>query len=407
LNEVVLAETPSEPFLFAGWPQRMAWLHNSGEKKADFLFEIDKNGTGEWEILQSVTVPAGAVHYMEFAEETPGEWIRVTPNVETRATVHFSYSSADNRTSEADRIFESISFVEDQQSIGGLLYPLGENRRALGMAVVSFEAAQAEETGYYELDTRMQLIRKEDPETESYIRNHFSIPEQLVTIEESSVLIVDDLGRRWRLPLGSERFTGLTNTGKLRLCREVVTERDLLNCHGTFYELPADNADGFAKVRPIASHHLRIHDYASYRGMLIMTGVQIDDDKDDLHIIRSEDGKAAVWAGVIDDLWKLGKPTGYGGPWKDSEVEANIPSDPYLIGFYDQKELSLSHTSSEPILFTVEADPSGHGPWMKWQEIRVESGETYTYTFPDSFQARWIRFTTDQNCTATAWLEYR
>jgi len=33
-------------------------------------------------------------------------------------------------------------------------------------------------------------------------------------------------------------------------------------------------------------------------------------------VIRSDDGKAAVWAGVIDDLWKLGKPHGSGGPWK-------------------------------------------------------------------------------------------
>jgi hypothetical protein len=33
------------------------------------------------------------------------------------------------------------------------------------------------------------------------------------------------------------------------------------------------------------------------------------------HIIRSDDGKAAVWAGTIDDLWKLGKPSGTGGPW--------------------------------------------------------------------------------------------
>jgi len=114
-----------------------------------------------------------------------------------------------------------------------------------------------------------------------------------------------------------------------------------------------------------------------------------------------------VWAGVIDDLWKLGKPTGHGGPWKNSVIEAHTPSDPYLIEFYDRKELRLSHSSSEDIHFIIEVEPVGHGPWMKWKEVRVAPGETYTYTFPDSFQARWIRFTTDKNCEATAWLEYR
>jgi hypothetical protein len=102
----------------------------------------------------------------------------------------------------------------------------------------------------------------------------------------------------------------------------VATERDLFSCHGTFYELPAENADGFAKIRPIASHPFRIHDYASYRGLLVMTGIDPDYNGPNEHILISNDRKAAVWAGVIDDLWRLGKPTGTGGPWHQTRVEA-------------------------------------------------------------------------------------
>ena len=40
---------------------------------------------------------------------------------------------------------------------------------------------------------------------------------------------------------------------------EVATERDLFNFGGTFYELPARNAQGFAKIRPIATHNLKIY----------------------------------------------------------------------------------------------------------------------------------------------------
>jgi hypothetical protein len=109
----------------------------------------------------------------------------------------------------------------------------------------------------------------------SFINESFAIPKEVVTIDEASVLVIDDSGRRWRLPKGNEAFTDLTDAGALRICREVATERDLFNCHGTFYELPAENADGYAKIRPVASHNFRINDYASYRGLLIMTGLDV------------------------------------------------------------------------------------------------------------------------------------
>src|SRR5690606_26549288 len=129
------------------------------------------------------------------------------------------------------------------------------------------------EVGYYELDGEMNLTKKDDEEMATFIRQRFAIPKDVVTVEEASVLVVDDRGRRWRFPRGHDEFDQRVNNAVIRICREVVTERDLLNLHGTFYELPAENADGFAKVRPIASHNLWVHDYASFRGMLIMTGV--------------------------------------------------------------------------------------------------------------------------------------
>ena len=196
----------------------------------------------------------------------------------------------------------------------------------MGILAGDFNNDRFNETGYYELDGDMNLVKKDDQTTADFIRTKFVIPENVVTIDESSVLIQDDFGRRWRLPLVNRAFTEPTDASALRLCREVVTERDLFNCAGTFYELPANNADGFAKIRPVASHNFRIHDYASYRGMLIMTGINPEMAKQNSHIIVSSDGKAAVWAGVIDDLWKMGKPTGEGGPWKNSEVNADRKS---------------------------------------------------------------------------------
>tara|TARA_Y100001980_G_C14556916_1_gene353688 strand:- start:105680 stop:108169 length:2490 start_codon:yes stop_codon:yes gene_type:complete len=408
LNEEVKANEISEPFLFSGWPYRTAWVKNEGGVATTFTFEVDAEGSGKYEAVHSITIPGGESKRINFTDAEAGEWVRVKSDRETTATVHFYYSDKEERSSAEDDMFTGIASVNESESIGGLLYGLGDNRRALGVAATQFSGAEAGAASYYELDEKLNLFPKKDEQTLKFIQEKFAIPDQVVTVEKSSVLVIDDRGRRWRLPLSSEaNFTGLTNASALRIDREVATERDLMNCHGTFYELPAENADGFAKIRPVSSHGYRIHDYASYRGLLVMTGISPSANTENEHIIVSEDGKAAVWAGVIDDLWKLGKPTGQGGPWYETEVTANVPSDPYLIGFYDDRSLSITHDGTKPVNFRIEVEPVGHGPWMVYDQVSVAPGETFRHQFPSDFQARWIRFTTDSNVKATTKLVYK
>jgi len=407
LNEAVKAGEPSEPFLFAGWANRSAWVQNSSDADVTITFEVDKTGNGTWTPLQTAAVGPRAAVQIPFPANAAGEWIRLTSNRAATLSAHFAYAANDTRTNTAKPIFAGLSSVSAAKSLGGMLYGLGENRRALGLAAVTYEGTRPVDVGYYELNAAMQLVRKEDAETHSFIKNKFAIPQRAVTIDEASVLVVDDKGRRWRLPLGNEAYTNLTNQATVRICREVATERDLFNCHGTFYELPAENADGYAKIRPVASHTLRINDYASYRGLLLMTGIDLASATHTEHIIVSDDKKAAVWAGVIDDLWKLGKPTGHGGPWKNTTVRANDTSDPYLIGFYDQRSLQLSHKATSPVTFTLEADPVGTGVWMSYKTFTVKPGQVVNFAFPKDFQARWVRFKTDKACAATAWLDYK
>ncbi len=405
LNEKVEAGEYSEPFLFAGWPERSAWIHNDGKTSVKYVFETDEKGTQNWTELTSISVEPGNSYFLEFKENEAGEWIRVKTTATATATVSFHYTGNENRQASPSPGFEGLAKVGDAKVEGGLLYGLGDNRRALGISAFVFENGKATEAGYYELDENLYLVKKDDQKTNSFIKEKFAIPENVIDIEESSVLIIDDKNRRWRLPLGPGEYKPLTDAAHLRICREVATERDLFNASGTFYELPAENADGFAKIRPVASHDFRIHDYASYRGMLVMTGLHPGAESGE-HIVRSDDGKAAVWLGVIDDLWKMGKPVGHGGPWKNSEVKTGSPSDPYLFGFYDTRKLKISHNSGQTVNFRIEVEPNGHGLWMLYQEISVKPGETYEYQFPESLQARWIRFVSDRDCSATALLDY-
>ena len=86
--------------------------------------------------------------------------------------------------------------------------------------------------------------------------------------------------------------------------------------------------------------------------------------------MQSADGGCAVWLGAVDDLWKLGKPIGRGGPWTDSPVRKDDPSDPYLCVGYDHKTLWLSHDSAAAVTIRVEADISGTGFWQAFRRSR-------------------------------------
>ncbi len=194
----------------------------------------------------------------------------------------------------------------------------------------------------------------------------------------------------------------IANIGEARVCREVATERDLLNVHGTFYELPARNAQGVAKMRPVATHNLKVQDFCSHNGLLFFTGIDGESEND--HIFRSADGNAAVWAGVIDDLWKLGKPRGKGGPWKDSAVKANVPSDPYLMTAYDRKTVSITTDATAKV--TLEVDVDGTGLWLPYQSFSVEAGKELNHEFPEGFSAYWVRSVSDADANASVIFTY-
>ena len=114
-----------------------------------------------------------------------------------------------------------------------------------------------------------------------------------------------------------------------------------------------------------------------------MTGISNDAPKDNPHLIRSADGKAILWAGAIDDIWRMGKARGTGGPWKDSKVAAGENSDPYLMTAYDRKTLRLSSDADASI--TAEVDLSGDGNWVSYRTFAVKAGKRSSTRFPPLF----------------------
>jgi hypothetical protein len=401
--EAVSAGQVSDPFLFAGWPRRAAHLANGGAEDEAFVLEVDARGDGRWSRLDRVVVKAHGSAWRPFTAAEAGEWVRVTAERGCpSATVQFTFAAEETRGTAPDPIFAGLAPIGGPAHDAGLVRALGGNRRTMALAAMRVDGQAAAAVGGYELDAGLAL-RAVDQEAASAI-GKVAIPKEAVAVDAASVLLVDERKRRWRLPKGPAACDALIGAGLMRVDREVSTERDVFDCHGTFYELPAESSGGFAKIRPISSHRLQVMDYCSYRGLLVMTGVA--DGASGPRIVRSDDGKAAVWVGAIDDLWRLGRPTGTGGPWKDSTVGAGVPSDPYLFAGYDRRRLELSHAGAEPVAVAIELDLTGFGLWVPWKTVTVPPGAGVTETFPAELQARWVRLTADHAVTATARFVY-
>lgn len=405
LDDAVKAGEASDPFLFAGYPRRS--LHLSHDTDAPVVFTIETNdGTGEWKKLREVTLPARGYQWIAFTDQERGAWVRLKTDREaTNVTADFHCSAKDERPAKASDIFAGLAAAEAKDYSAGLIRTRGENLRNLSFAASTVKANAVAGEAYYELDAALKLTKVDDAKALAFVHKAAEIPRGVISSDAASVLVVDDAGRRWRLPKGA---TGFDAEGALplRVSREVATERDLFQAHGTFFELPAENAGGFAKMRPVVTHGRRIVDYCSYRGLLVLSGIAADAPANNPHVIRSEDGQASLWVGVVDDLWKAGRATGEGGPWKDTEVEAAKPSDPYLIASYENKKLTLSHDSKEPVTFTVEVDFLGTGFWKKYQDFTVAAGQPTEHVFPEGYSARWVRVTANKATKATATLRY-
>lgn len=402
LREPVRAGEVSDPFLFSGYARRSLFLAHDEDVSITFALEVDRLGNGSWQPLRSVKVPARGCAWTPFTAAECGAWVRVRPSrAGAHATAVFQYRGDDARPRQPAPLFDGLARPTDPTSTGGLLHARSDNAGTLRFVARN----AAGELGGYELDAELRLRRTDDPTGDAWTKQNVAVPPEVLTVDAASVLYVDDRGR-WRLPKGDRALDQPGPLGEGRVCREVCTERDLFNAHGTFYELPAENAGGFAKIRPIATHNRRIHDYVSFRGLLVLSGLADPPPTDNPHVVRSEDGRCALWVGAVDDLWQFGRPCGTGGPWKDTAVEPNEPSDPYLMAGYDRKSLRLAHRAEVPVKMTVEVDVTGDGYWLPYRTFVVETGRPLEHQFPEAFAAYWVRLVADRSCRATAQFTY-
>ena len=416
ISDAAEANVASEPFLVGGFDRVCMHLSHESVEPSEFVLEFDRLGTGEWEEGQTLSVKPGKCLSYIFPSGTAAEWVRIRPIQSVQSVTAYFHLTEDPSSRPAlqsgqDDVFRSIPSVGTSADIiGGIVRPMGktypqEETRLQFIAKFKIHTGDLMERQYI-VDQDMILRRDDDSEVLTQFKTdlHGNVEGLDFGVDTASIWIEED-GKRYRLPRGDYSYDEPFDVGWPRGQREVITERSVLNAHGSFYEIPRESSGGVRHMRPICTHNRSIVDFCTWRGLLTLVGISIDAAPDE-HCVRSEDGAAGLWFGAVDDLWKLGKPVGKGGPWCNTAVAAGETSDPYLMTGYDRKTAHLSHDADISTSFTIEIDATGYGDWTVSDRVKVNQDQTLEYPFQKGFSAHWVRIQVDRGCRASAQFEY-
>jgi hypothetical protein len=405
LGDAVTAGQTSDPFLVAGFEHRCLHLAARDDRDVTFDIELDAAGNNQWSKWKAVTVPAGGYKFELLPPELKGEWLRLVAHDANVVTAYLHQRQAPRYAPDANAgLFRGLARVGEagQPNCAALLRPAAHNRNLMVLA-----KAVAGAEVYAEVDGKLAFQAQDDAVHADQVRTICAVKDEF-SVDAASVIIKN--GRQTlRLPKGPAGFD--QPPVPLRAVRECESERSLANIHGTFYEIPRavpmtkEQPLNFYKLRPVASHDRLITDFCTWHGLLVLAGCRTDAAATP-NFFKSTDDKLGLWFGAIDDLWKLGKPVGVGGPWKQTAVKADKPSDPYLMTGYDQKRVLLSHTAAQAVTFKLEVDVANEGFWKTYATLKVEPGQTLEHKFPDAYGAHWVRLTADADCQASAEFHY-
>lgn len=400
VDDSVQAKQPSPPFFIGGFRHRVLHLRHGNPASLTVTLEIDSAGDGQWKQFASVPVPPEGYAW-QILPDLKGNWLRLRTDQDAARVTGYLHLSNPQRTAEPT-LFDALADAArpGNHSEGLIKPPQGDARTVLFAASQCAADGQLCGRGLYELGAELVLRAVDDSPREATMRSKFGVKHPGFFVDAASV-VVSGADQRYRLPKAEGVYDKPFASGWPRGTREVVTERSMLNAHGTFYELPRPDAGWLRRIRPIATHHKRIGDFASWRGMLVLSGVRSDAPAG-AHCVRSADGKAALWLGDVDDLWKMGPPAGRGGPWRDTAVKAGQPSDPYLMAGYEHKLLEIRHDQSTAIGVTAEVDFLADGTWATYRQFQVPAGATFQHAFPAGYSAHWIRLTARRDARITA-----
>ena len=427
MNDPVEGGVPSDPFLINGFPRRM--VHLATDQTTSFTLEVDQKGTGQFEKYKTIQVDSYASHL--FPKDFKGQWVRVVTHKSCHASVSFQFSDDTYRgTKDGDKLFQAIADHDESKVTSALLFPnahnrhlsvLGSNGKAYDFDHVSFTYKPLEKEPIAKDCMSPGALKGwgskvSENEVKNKTLREFLTPKLEFSVDQASVILISKESRTivgkkgnrtvLRLPKGQSSYDKSFSFGHPRMHREVESERMLANIHGTFYEVPfwiVGQAPLYTKMRPISTHNKQISDFTTWNGLLVLAGLKPASGLS-ARLFSSPDQKTSLWFGGIDEIWKFGKPVGIGGPWKNTQVKANKPSDPYLMTGYDQKTLVLEADKDCEITAEIDIDHwTGYHPF---KTFKIKADKKITFKCPLGFSAHWIRFKSNKSVQASCQLIY-
>jgi len=384
-KDSVKANTFSDAFLINNFYKKVLHVTQSSNQEVTFTMQIDKIGNNKWVDYKSIKVRANGYIDIILPANFKATWVRFKTDKDCIASTFFHFTGVMHE--KQDPMFNTLSDITDKSAISTtLVRPANFNKNLQVLSTLNGKS------NYTEVDEKLTFSTPGADSTAQMQR--IASLDKIYTVDNASVIIKDKTGA-FRLPKSSTAYESFP----YREHREVESERFMLNIQGTFYEVGRDA--GFIALRPITTHNKKIIDFCTWRGLLVISGTK-ENAKPDGHYFG--DAANGLWFGAIDDIWKMGKPVGEGGVWKNSPVVANQPSLPYLMTGYDKKKVSL--TADKDVTITLEVDFDLNG-WHTYKSFHIPAGKTVDYTFPDGFSAHWARAIADKDCNATVWFKYQ
>ncbi|SEW53130.1 hypothetical protein [Chitinophaga arvensicola] len=384
INDTVKAGQASDAFLLNGFDKKILHLSHDVNEAVTFTLETDKAGNNQWQPYKTITVPAKGYQYFIFPAGFSSAWIRIKADKSCIASAFFHFSGTPHPAQDA--MFNTLADIDEKGNTpGSLIRPAGHNKNLQVLAGGK---------QYSEVNEKLEFI---PAATDSVAKLEALLAlKKNYEIDAASVIVKDHTGT-FRLPTTSAHYEEFMSRG----ARELESERYVLNAQGTLYEIGRES--GFAAIRPITTHKKKIIDFCTWRGLLVISGTKTTA-KPDGHYFSNATNSNGLWFGAIDDLWKLGKPRGEGGVWKNAAIKAGEFSLPYLMTGYDKKKVTLTADKAVTITLEVNTDLNG---WHTYKKIKVPAGKTITHVFPDGYSAHWIRAVADNDCKATVWFIYQ
>jgi len=103
------------------------------------------------------------------------------------------------------------------------------------------------------------------------------------------------------------------------------------------------------------------------------------------------------------ELWKT---CGMGAVWLNDSVKSGEISDPFLMTGFDKKTIHLNNNGENMVEFKIEIDFLGDGEWNTFKTIKVNAHEYSFYTFPNGYNAHWVRLIVDKSSIVTGQFMY-